>query len=51
VDSLLLELLCPKRLGVVSPNLMEIQKKVCTTRSFEQRLVCGIDLCGRQKED
>jgi hypothetical protein len=48
VDSLLLELLAPRRLGVSceSPNLME-DKKVCITRSFEQRLVCGLDLCGR----
>jgi hypothetical protein len=48
VDSLLLELLTPRRLGVSceSPNLVEDHKKVCITRSFEQRLVCGLDLCG-----
>jgi hypothetical protein len=53
VDSLLLELLSPKRLGVAceSPNLMEYHKKVCITRSCEQKLVCGLDLCGRQRED
>jgi hypothetical protein len=53
VDSLLLELLGPRRLGVSceSPNLMEDLKKVCITRSFEQRLVCGFDLCGRRRED
>jgi hypothetical protein len=53
VDSLLLELLAPRRLGVSceSPNLVEDHKKVCITRSFEQRLVCGLDLCGRQRED
>jgi hypothetical protein len=53
VDSLLLELLAPKRLDVSceSPNLVEDHKKVCITRSFEQRLVCGLDLCGRQKEE
>jgi hypothetical protein len=52
VDSLLLELLAPRRLGVSceSPNLVEAHKKVCITRSFEQRLVCGLDLCGRQRE-
>jgi hypothetical protein len=46
VDSLLLELLAPRRLGVAceSPNLVEDHKKVCITRSFEQRLVCGLDL-------
>ena len=50
MDSLLLELLAPRRLGVdcESPNLVEDHKKVCITRSFEQRLVCGLDLCGRQ---
>ena len=50
MDSLLLELLAPRRLGVSceSPNLAEDHKKVCITRSFEQRLVCGLDLCGRQ---
>jgi hypothetical protein len=44
VDSLLLELLAPRRLGVSSesPNLVEDRKKVCITRSFEQRLVCGL---------
>jgi hypothetical protein len=48
VDSLLLELLAPRRLGVCeSPNLVEDHKKVCITRSFEQRLVCGLDLCDR----
>jgi hypothetical protein len=49
VDSLLLELLAPRRLGVSceSPNLVEDHKKVCITCSFEQRLVCGLDLCGR----
>jgi hypothetical protein len=53
VDSLLLELLAPRRLGVSceSPNLVEDHKKVCITRSFEQRLVCGLDLCGPRKED
>ena len=52
MDSLLLELLAPRQLGVSceSPNLMEDHKKVCP-RSFEQRLVCGLDLCGRQRED
>jgi hypothetical protein len=34
-----------------SPNLVEDHKKVCITRSFEQRLVCGLDLCGRPRED
>jgi hypothetical protein len=49
VDSLLLELLAPRRLGVPceSLNFMEDHKKVCITRSCEQRLVCGLDLCGR----
>jgi hypothetical protein len=53
VDLLLLELQAPKRLGVAceSPNLVKDHKKVCVTRSCEQRLVCGLDLCGRQKED
>jgi hypothetical protein len=53
VDSLLLELLARRRLGVSceSPNPMEDHKKVCITRSFEQRLLCGLDLCGRQRED
>jgi hypothetical protein len=53
VDSLLLELLAPRRLGVSceSSNLMEDHKKVCIIRSFEQRLECGLDLCGRQRED
>jgi hypothetical protein len=53
VDSLLLELLAPRQLGVAceSPNLVEDHKKVCITRPFEQRLVCGLDLCGRQRED
>jgi hypothetical protein len=30
---------------------VEDHKKVCITRSFEQRLVCGLDLCGWQRED
>jgi hypothetical protein len=53
VDSLLLELLAPRRLGVSceSPNLVEDHKKVCITRSFEQILVCGLDLYGRRRED
>jgi hypothetical protein len=53
MDSLLLELLAPRRLDVSceSPNLVEDHKKVCITRSFEQRLVCGLDFCGRQRED
>jgi hypothetical protein len=53
VDSLLLELLAPRRLGVSceSPNLVEDHKKVCITRSFEQRVVCGLNLCGRSRED
>jgi hypothetical protein len=53
VDSLLWELLAPRPLGVFceSPNLVEDHKKVCITRSFEQRLVCGPDLCGRRRED
>jgi hypothetical protein len=53
VDSLLLELLAPRLLGVSyeSPNLVEDHKKVCITRSCEQRLVCGLDLCGQQRED
>lgn len=53
VDSLLLELLAPRRLGVAceSPNLVEDHKKVRITRSFEQILLCGLDLCGRQRED
>jgi hypothetical protein len=53
VDSLLLELLAPRRLGVSceSPNLVEHHKIVCITRSFEQRLLCGLDLCGRRRED
>jgi hypothetical protein len=53
VDSLLLELLATRRLGVFceSPNLVEDHKKVCITRSFEQRLVCGLDLFSRQRED
>jgi hypothetical protein len=50
VDSLPLELLAPRRLGVAceSPNVVEDHKKVCITRSHEQRLVCGLDLCGRK---
>jgi hypothetical protein len=53
VDSLLLELLAPRRLGVSckSPNLVEDHKKVCIARSFEQRLVCELGLCGWQRED
>jgi hypothetical protein len=53
VDSLILELLAPRRLGVacVSPNLVDDHNKVCFTHSFEQRLVCGLDLCGRRRED
>jgi hypothetical protein len=53
MDLLLLELLAPRRLGVVceSPNLMEDHKKVCITRLCEQRLVCGLDLSGRQRKD
>jgi hypothetical protein len=53
VDSLLLELLAPRRLGVAceSLNLVEDHKKVCSTRSCEQRLLCGLDLCGQQRED
>jgi hypothetical protein len=53
MDSLLLELLAPRRLGVAyeSPNLMEDNKKVCITHSCEQRLVCGLDLCGQRRED
>jgi hypothetical protein len=53
VDSLLLELLAPRRLGVFceSPNLVEDHKKVCITHSFEQSLVCVLDLYGRQRED
>jgi hypothetical protein len=48
VDSLLLELLAPRLLGVAceSLDLVEDHKKVCINRSFEQRLVCGLDLCG-----
>jgi hypothetical protein len=43
----------PRRLGVSceSPNLVEDHKKVCITLSFEERLVCGHDLCGRRSED
>jgi hypothetical protein len=46
MDSLLLELLAPRRLDVACeyPNLVADHKKVCITRSFEQRLVCGLDL-------
>jgi hypothetical protein len=53
VDSLLLELLALKRLGVSceSPNLVKDHKKVCIIRSFEQRLLCELDLCGRRRED
>jgi hypothetical protein len=48
VDSLLLELLAPRRLGVTceSPNRVEDHKKVYITRLCGQRLVCGLDLCG-----
>jgi hypothetical protein len=44
MDLLLLELLTPRWLGVAceSPNLVEDHKKVCITRSFEQRLVRGL---------
>jgi hypothetical protein len=53
VDSLLLELLAPRQLGVSfeSPNLVEDHKKVCIIRSCEQILVCGLVLCGRQRGD
>jgi hypothetical protein len=53
VDSLLLELLAPRQLGFSceSPNLVEDHKKFCITRSFEQRLMCRLDLCGRRRED
>jgi hypothetical protein len=53
VDSLLLELLAPRRLDIscVSPNIVEDHKKVCINNSFEERLVCGLDLCRRQRED
>jgi hypothetical protein len=53
VDSLLLELLAPRRLGVSckSPILVEDHKKICITCSFEQKLVCGLDLCGSRRED
>jgi hypothetical protein len=53
VDSLLLELLAPRRLGVACepPNLVEDHKKVCITCSCEQRLVCGLYLCSRRRED
>jgi hypothetical protein len=49
VDSLCLELLDPRRLGVSyeSSNLVEDHMEFCITRSCEQRLVCGLDLCGR----
>jgi hypothetical protein len=49
VDLLLLELLATRQLGVSceSLNLVEDHKNVCITRSFEQRLVCGLDLCGQ----
>jgi hypothetical protein len=52
VDSLLFELSAPRRLGVTcdSLNLVEDHKKVCITRSFEQRVVCGLDLCGRRRK-
>jgi hypothetical protein len=50
VESLLLELLAPRRLGVSfeSPNLVEDHKKVCITHLCEQRLVSRLDLCGWQ---
>jgi hypothetical protein len=53
MDLLLLEPLTPIRLGVSceSPNLVEDHKKVCITHLCEKRLVCGLDLCGRQRED
>jgi hypothetical protein len=53
VHLLLLEPLSPRRLGVSceSLDLVEDHKKVCITRSFEQRLVRGLDICGRQRED
>jgi hypothetical protein len=53
MDSLLLEVVAPRRLGVAceSPNLVEDHKKVCITLSCEQRLVCGLDLYGQQRED
>jgi hypothetical protein len=53
VDSLLLELLASRRLTVSceSPNLVQDHKKVCITRIFEQRLVCGLDLCGWRRDD
>jgi hypothetical protein len=53
VDSLLLELIAPKRLGAAceSPNLVEHHKKVCITRSCAQRLVCGLVICGWRRED
>jgi hypothetical protein len=68
VGSLLLEPLTPIRLGVACEplNLVEDHKKVCITRSFEQRLVCGLAfvvgkgrirverdpaLCGRLNEE
>jgi hypothetical protein len=51
VDSLLLELLAPRRVSCESPNIVEDHKKVCITRSFEQRLLCGLDHCGRRRED
>ncbi len=51
MDSLLLELLAPRRLGVSceSPNLVEDHKKVCITRSFVfliRALVLHRVLCG-----
>jgi hypothetical protein len=53
VDSLPLEILASSRLGVTceSPNLVEDHDKVCITRLCEQKLVCGLDLCDRQREN
>jgi hypothetical protein len=53
VDSLILELLALRRLGVAceSLNLVKDRKKVCITCTFVKRLVCGHDLCGRRRED
>jgi hypothetical protein len=51
VDSLLLELLAPRRLGVSceSPNLVGPQESLYY--SFGQRLLCGLDFCGQRRED
>jgi hypothetical protein len=53
VDSLLLKLLAPRRLGVSceSPNIVEDHKKVCIIRLFEQKIVWGLDIYGRRRED